>query len=306
MRVIEAVPNVSEGRRDEVLAEARQALLSVDGLRLLDLHSDPDHNRAVLTLVAIEDEALLSGLLRLIEVAVARIDLRRHSGVHPRVGAVDVVPFVPLGTVTMDECVAFAKALGREAAARFDLPVYLYGRAASSPHRFRHEVIRRGGFENLASKMEDPLWTPDFGPVRPHPTAGALVVGARSPLVAYNVNLASPDLAAARTIASAIRESDGGLPCVRAMGVYLAARGLAQVSTNLIDYARTPPLTVFERVREEAARRDIDILESEIVGLVPRAALPERPAESLRLPRFSFVQILENRIQEALGLSSFP
>jgi glutamate formiminotransferase len=294
MRVIEAVPNVSEGRRDEVLAEARQALLSVDGLRLLDLHSDPDHNRAVLTLVAIEDEALLSGLLRLIEVAVARIDLRRHSGVHPRVGAVDVVPFVPLGTVTMDECVAFAKALGREAAARFDLPVYLY------------EVIRRGGFENLASKMEDPLWTPDFGPVRPHPTAGALVVGARSPLVAYNVNLASPDLAAARTIASAIRESDGGLPCVRAMGVYLAARGLAQVSTNLIDYARTPPLTVFERVREEAARRDIDILESEIVGLVPRAALPERPAESLRLPRFSFVQILENRIQEALGLSSFP
>jgi glutamate formiminotransferase/glutamate formiminotransferase/formiminotetrahydrofolate cyclodeaminase len=306
MRVVEAVPNLSEGRRRVVLDEARQAMRSVPGLHLLDLHSDPDHNRAVLTLIATKDDVLLAGLLRLIEVAVLNIDLRRHSGVHPRVGAVDVVPFVPLGTATMGDCVALAKALGREAASLYDLPVYLYGQAASTPYRFRHEVIRRGGYENLASKMADPLWSPDYGPSRPHPTAGALVVGARLPLVAFNINLASPDLAAARTIASAIRESDGGLPCVRAMGVFLNARGLAQVSTNLIDYERTPPLTVFERVREEAACRDIEILESEIVGLVPRAALPERPAASLRLPRFSTAQILENRIKEELRLPGFP
>ncbi|MBN2368890.1 MAG: glutamate formimidoyltransferase [Vicinamibacteria bacterium] len=306
MRVIEAVPNVSEGRRGEVLEEARRALLSVEGLHLLDVHSDPDHNRAVLTLVATRDDVLLSGLLRLIEVAVTRIDLRRHAGVHPRVGAVDVVPFVPLGTATMAECVALAETFGRETAARFDLPVYLYGHAARAPHRFRHDVIRRGGFEKLARKMEDSLWAPDFGPLRPHPTAGAVVAGARSPLVAYNVNLASIDLAAAGAIAREIRESDGGLPCVRAMGVFLAARGLAQVSTNLVDYTRTPPLAVFERVREEAARRGIEILESEIVGLVPQAALPGNPSAVLRLPHFSSAQVLECRIQEALGLRRFP
>ncbi|HET9209345.1 MAG TPA: glutamate formimidoyltransferase, partial [Thermoanaerobaculia bacterium] len=240
---LECVPNVSEGRRPEVVARLAAAASSVPGVRLLDLSSDPDHNRSVLTLAG-EPEGLHQGLLALYEAAVAEIDLTRHEGVHPRIGAVDVVPFVPLGDTPMEAAAAAANRLAPVVARRFGLPVYLYERAARRPERRLLANIRgnsrRGGLEGLAARLADPAWAPDFGPARPHPTAGATVIGARFFLIAFNAVLATSDVGIARAIAVQVRESGGGLPAVRAMGVHLASRGLAQVSMNLVDYRRTP------------------------------------------------------------------
>jgi glutamate formiminotransferase len=304
MALIEAVPNLSEGRRRAVVHAAEAAVRSVSGLRLLDVHSDPDHNRSVFTIVAREGEPLIDGLLRLVELAVSAIDLTRHRGQHPRLGAVDVVPFVPVEETTMEECVHLARRFGRSAAERFDLPVYLYEDAAIVPERRRLEEIRRGQFEGLADKMADPRWAPDFGPKRPHPKAGALIVGARRPLIAFNINLATSDVDAARSIARAVRESAGGLPCVKAIGVHLATAGIAQVSTNITDSDRTPPLAVFNAVRAAAARLGIEILESEIVGLVSERALPADPVGALLWRGYSEDKILERRVHEAFDSRS--
>lgn len=283
---LECVPNVSEGRRPEVVARLAAAVSPVPGgggARLLGVSSDPDHNRTVLTLAG-EEAGLHAALLALYETALAEIDLRQHQGVHPRVGAVDVVPFVPLGETPMEAAVAAAERLGAEVARRFDLPVYLYERAARHPGRTALADIRRGGFEGFPERIADPAWVPDFGPARVHPTAGVTVIGARFFLIAFNVVLDTPDVAVARAIARKVRESGGGLPAVRAMGVYLASRGRAQVSMNLVDYRRTPVLLAFDRVRQEAAALGTRVVETEVVGLVPEEAALGVVRDALLLP----------------------
>jgi glutamate formiminotransferase len=276
-----------------VVARLAAAAASAPGARLLDVSSDPDHNRTVLTLAG-DPEGLHLALLALYEAALAGIDLGAHQGVHPRLGAVDVVPFVPLGDTPMAVAVAAARRLAEEVARRFQIPVYLYEQAAARPERTSLAAIRRGGFEGLAAKLADPVWAPDFGPARAHPTAGATVIGARFFLIAFNAVLATADLAVARAIARRVRESAGGLPALRAMGVPLASRGLAQVSMNLVDYRRTPPARALAAVEAAAAALGTGVVETEIVGLVPAAAIAGVSWKDLKLP--APFPILEERL----------
>ncbi|MBI4885929.1 MAG: glutamate formimidoyltransferase [Acidobacteria bacterium] len=296
MALIECVPNVSEGRRTDVVEALVDAVRRTPAVRLLNYSSDRAHNRSVITMAG-EAAALKAAVIALFDAALQRIDLRVHSGEHPRIGAVDVVPFVPLDGATLEACVELAKDTARDVAQRFDVPVYLYEEASTDPARRNLEDIRRGGFEGLAAKMATPGWAPDYGPARPHPRAGASVIGARMPLIAYNINLATSRLDVARQIAAAIRSSSGGFPYVKAIAVSLEERGIVQVSINLTNYEKTPMLTVFDAVRREAARRGVAILESEIVGLVPAAALPEAAAQVLQLASFTPDQILENTLR---------
>ena len=272
MSLIECVPNISEGRREQVIQGIAEAVRRTPGVRLLHCSADAAHNRSVLTLAG-TPAGLETAVLTLFEHAINAIDLRVHDGVHPRMGAVDVVPFVPLDGATMAECVRLASTVGSAVAARFKVPIYLYEEAASRPSRRKLEAIRRGGFEGLPAKMADEAWAPDFGPRAPHPSAGASAVGARFFLIAFNVNLASRDVSVAKAIAAAVRESSGGLPAVKAMGVAIASRDLVQVSMNLTDYRRTSLRTAFEAVATESERRGVSIADSEIIGLVPRAAV---------------------------------
>jgi len=278
--LLETIPNVSEGRRPAVVDRLAAAAAGAPGVALLDRSSDPDHDRSVFTLAGAADD-LVAALLALYEVAVAEIDLTRQRGVHPRVGAVDVVPFVPLtasrrasgATSPMAAAVAAARALGAEVAARFGIPVYLYEEAATRPERRLLPDLRRGGLDGLAARIARPGWEPDFGPRRLHPTAGASVIGARGFLIAFNAVLDAADPEVARGVARAVRESGGGLPAVRAIGVPLASRGLAQVSMNLLDYRRTSLAAALAAVEAEAARRGARVIETEVVGLVPEAAV---------------------------------
>jgi glutamate formiminotransferase / 5-formyltetrahydrofolate cyclo-ligase len=263
---------------------------------LLDHSSDGSHNRSVFTLVG-DREPLKAATLALFEQALGHIDLTSHRGEHPRLGAVDVVPFVPIEGVTMAECVTLAREVAAEVAERFSLPVYLYEEAASEPSRRNLEDIRRGEFEGLAAKMATPGWAPDYGPAAPHPAAGASVIGARMPLIAYNVNLNTDRLDVARKIAAAVRHSSGGLRYVKAMGVRVEDRNLAQVSMNLTNYEKTPIFRVFDLVKREAARYGVSVLESEIVGLVPSAALIASAEHFLQLERFGANQILEHKLR---------
>src|SRR5438034_10474311 len=273
------------------------AIRSVAGVRLLDFSSDASHNRSVFTLVG-DAAGVEQAVMALFERAVAAIDLRTHRGEHPRMGAVDVVPFVPIEGVTMAECVALAKKVGAAAAERFSIPVYLYEDASTNPLRKNLEDIRRGEFEGLAAKMATAGWAPDFGPTAPHPSAGASVIGARMALVAYNINLATDRLDVAKKIAAAIRHSSGGYRFVKAAGFKLEARGLVQVSMNLTNYEKTPIFRVFETVKREAARYGVAVLESEIVGLVPSAALTAAAEFYLQLEGFKSDQVLENKLRQ--------
>ncbi len=306
MGLIACVANISEGRDHAVVDAIAAAATAVPGVQLLDRTSDPSHHRSVLTLAG-ERTPLRDAVLALVEQAVARIDLRVHRGAHPRIGAADVVPFVPLGETGMPECVALAHEVGRELAARFGVPVYFYEEAALSPERQRLETIRRGGFEGLTARMTLPDWTPDAGPRAPHPTAGATVVGARQPLIAYNINLATDRVDVARKIAEAVRASGGGLRDVKAIGVLLEDRRIAQVSMNLTNHARTPIPRVFELVKREAARYGVAVLESEIIGLVPQAALFAAAEYYLQIARFTPDCVLEHRLRaQALTPPSRP
>jgi glutamate formiminotransferase len=241
--------------------------------------------------------SLKAAVVALFQAALPRIDLRQHTGEHPRLGAVDVVPFVPIADVTMDDCIRLAKETAAEVADRFEVPVYLYEEASGNPARKNLEDIRRGEFEGLEAKMSAPGWAPDFGPARPHPTAGATVMGARMPLIAYNINLATNRLDVAKKIAAAIRFSSGGFRYVKAMGIALEDRGIVQVSINLTNYEKTPMFRVFEAVKQEAVRYGVTILESEIVGLVPAAALVGTAEHALQLASFTPNQILENKLR---------
>ena len=298
MALIECIPNVSEGRRADVIDRLAGAIGGVAGVRLLDRSSDASHNRSVFTFAG-DAAGVERAVLALVERAVAEIDLRTHRGEHPRLGAVDVVPFVPIEGVTMAECVALAQRVGAAIAERFAVPVYLYEEASTNPARKNLEDIRRGEFEGLAAKMASPEWAPDFGPAAPHPTAGAIVVGARMALIAFNINLATDRLDVAKKIAAAIRFSSGGFRYVKAMGVTLADRGIVQVSINLTNYEKTPVLRVFEAVKHEAERYGVNVLESEIVGLVPSAALVDVALSVLQLSQFTRDQILETRMENA-------
>jgi glutamate formiminotransferase len=280
--LIECIPNVSEGRRPEIIAGMAEAIRAVPGVRLLDFSSDPSHNRSVFTLVG-DAEGVERATLALFERAVAAIDLRSHAGEHPRLGAVDVVPFVPIAGVTMAECVALAKKVGAEVASRFKVPVYLYEEASTNPSRKNLEDIRRGEFEGLSAKMATAGW--------------AAVIGARMPLIAYNINLATDRLDVARKIAAAIRHSSGGYRYVKAMGIKLEARGIVQVSMNLTNFEKTPIFRVFETVKREAERYGVAILESEIVGLIPSAALNAAAEFYLQIEGFKAEQILENKLR---------
>jgi len=295
MAVIECMPNVSEGRRRDVIDRLADSLRAVPGMRVLDVESDATHNRSVFTLAG-DAAAMQAGVPTLFEGAIAAIDLTTHQGEHPRLGAVDVTPFIPIDGVTMDECVVLAKSIAQDVAARFSLPIYLYEDASTNPQRKNLEDIRRGEFEGLAAKMATPGWAPDYGPAAPHPTAGASVIGARMPLIAYNINLATDRLDVARRIASAIRMSSGGLRYVKAMGIPLEDRGIVQVSMNLTNYEKTPIFRVFEMVKREAERYGVNVLESEIVGLVPAAALRQSVEWYLQLEGFSAAQVLENKL----------
>ncbi len=271
MSLVESVPNVSEGRRPEVVDRLAAALESVPGVHLLDRTSDASHNRSVFTLAG-EDAAVAEALERLVDVALRDIDMERQSGEHPRIGAVDVVPFVPLADTTLDHCVGRARAFGERIAARFDLPVYLYAAAATRPDRVRLADLRRGGYEGLRAEIATHGREPDFGPPRTHPRGGATCVGARPFLVAWNVNLASDDLELAKRIAHRVRESSGGLPAVQARGFFIEELGCAQVSMNLLDVGRTPIWAAWEAVDAEAAEEGVEVAESELIGLAPIAA----------------------------------
>ena len=312
-RLVESVPNYSEGRRREVVDRLAAAVKAVPGAHLLDRTSDASHNRSVLT-IAGEAAAVCDALERTVAVAIQEIDLETQRGEHPRIGAVDVIPFVPLGDTTMAECVALARELGARIAGRFDLPVYLYAEAATRPDRVRLADIRRGEYEALKTEIALPDRQPDFGPARTHPRAGAVAVGARPFLIAWNINLDSPDLELAKAIARRVRESSGGLPRVQAKGFYIEELGCAQVSMNLLDFTTTPIWRAWDEVAAAAAEAGVRLAESELIGLTPLASLlavadhAGAPADAgveerlaagagyIRLRDFSPLQALELRL----------
>jgi len=296
VELVECVPNFSEGRRPEVIAAIVDAARAIEGVRVLDVHSDHEHNRSVLTYVAPPAPAL-EAAFAVAAAAVERIDLRAHNGAHPRIGALDVFPFVPLGDAPMARCVELAHALGERVAAELDVPVYYYEEAARRDERRALETLRRGGLEGLGAAIAtDPARAPDVGPRRLHPTAGAIVVGARRVLIAYNVHLATADLTVARGIARRLRASSGGLRGVKALGLGTAGTGETQVSMNLTDYRASSIVTVMDIIRAEAARRGVTVTRSEVVGLIPLDALLDAATAFLQLDPFSPDQVLERRL----------
>ena len=294
-KIVECVPNFSEGRDlkkiDRIVAPFRARA----GVKLLDYSNDEDHNRLVVTLVG-EPEALRDAVIEAIGVAVELIDLNHHQGQHPRMGAVDVVPFIPIKNVTMDEAVSLSREVGEKVAGLYHLPVFLYEKSATAPHRENLAAVRKGEFEGMAEKIKLPEWQPDFGPADRHPTAGTVAIGARMPLVAYNINLSTDNLEIATKIARNIRHINGGLRYVKAMGVELKERGIVQVSINMTDYTRTALYRAFELVRIEARRYGVPVVGSEIIGLVPMEALIDTSSYYLGLEDFSIDQVLETRI----------
>ncbi len=301
-RLVESVPNFSEGRRAEVVDEIVDAFARAHpDVLVLDRSSDRDHNRSVLTLAG-PGEALVEAAAAGAAACARLIDLTGQTGAHPRMGALDVLPFVPLGQVSTAECVALAEAAGRRLAAEVGVPVYLYGAAARRPERASLPAVRGRGFEELLrSAATDPARAPDLGGPAPHPTAGATAVGVRPFLVAYNVGLATSDPAVARRIAAAVRERDGGLPAVRALGFALPGRGMVQVSMNLLDFRVTPPAAAFAAVARLAEQAGVRVAGSELVGLAPEAAFEGTDPAALKLRDFSPDRLVEERIRKALA-----
>jgi glutamate formiminotransferase len=296
-KLLECALNFSEGKRPDVIHEMAEA---AEGVRVLDVTSDPDHNRSVLIFVG-TPKAAAAAAFHVCARALECIDLNQHKGAHPRMGAVDVIPFVPLGEATMEEAIDTARQLGRRLGEELEIPVYLYEEAATRPARRNLADVRRGEFEGLAQKMADPAWVPDYGPRCPHPTAGAVAVGARIFLVAFNVNLGTPNVAVAKAIARAVRAKTGGLHNVKAMGVMLQERGIAQVSMNLVDPFRTPLYRVLETVRMEAARYGVAVVGTEILGPQPLQLIVETFRYYMQAEGFEDDQVLEARLWEGGG-----
>lgn len=294
--VVECVPNFSEGRNKAVVDKIVFSIRSVPGIKVLDVEMDPDHNRSVVTLIG-GKENIQEAAFRGARAARELIDMTKHRGQHPRIGALDVCPFVPLSGVTMRDCVEIANKVGARIAKELKIPVYLYGEAARRPERVNLENVRRGQFEGLREAIltDESRW-PDYGPRMLHPTAGATAVGARMPLIAFNMNLKTADVSIAKEIAKKIRASSGGLPNVKALGFMLEHRGMAQVSMNLTDYTKTPLHEVVEAVEREAAARGVEIAEGELIGLIPMGAVCDVAARFLKLKSLSIEQVLERRI----------
>ena len=292
-KLMECIPNISEGRRLDLVEEFADIVRAVPGVTLIDYSSDASHNRSVFTFLGDPDQ-VMEAAFRFAQHAVEKIDLRVHEGEHPRMGAVDVIPFVPIRDMDMQECVERSKVLGERIAAELDLPVFLYEESASAPHRKNLAAIRKGQFEGMAEKVLEDQWHPDFGGNRIHPSAGVVAVGARQPLIAFNINLDTSDVSIAKKIAKIIREKDGGFRAVKALGVMLEERNIAQVSINMCDYKQTPLYRVLEFVRFEAARYGVHVVGTEIIGLAPMMAFVDAADYYLQIEKFdAFKQVLE-------------
>ena len=291
--IMECVPNFSEGRDLSKVEKIVDAFRGKEGVKLLDYSSDKDHNRTVVTVIG-EIEPLGDAVIEAIGIAAQVIDLTHHQGEHPRMGAADVVPFIPIKNCTVQEADALAKRVGKEVAEQFQIPSFLYEKSATAPHRENLAAIRKGQFEGMFEKMKQPEWKPDFGPDAPHPTAGVFAVGARMPLVAFNVNLDTPNLQIAKDIAARVRHSSGGYAFIKALGVMLEERHIAQVSMNLTDYTHTAVYRAYEAVKMEARRYGVNVVGTEIIGMVPMAALIDCAEYYLQVENFSMKQVLEN------------
>lgn len=295
-QIIESIPNISEGRNKEVIEACVDQIRTTAGCTLLNYSSDPNHNRTVITYIG-DAKGVEEASVKLAKKAVELIDLNKHTGEHPRMGCVDVMPFVPIKDATNEECVELSKAVGERIAKEADLPVFLYELSATKPERKNLATIRKGQFEGMAEKVKDPQWEPDFGGARINPTGGVVAVGARPPLVAYNLNLNTSDVQIAKNIANIIREKDGGLKCVKAMGFMLEDRGIAQVSINMTDFRVTPLYRVTELVKAEAKRYGVSVIGTEVIGLCPMKALIDSAEYYLQIENFDFEgQVLENYI----------
>lgn len=299
-RLIESIPNISEGRDTKKIEKITKKITEVDHVAILNVDSDVDHNRTVIT-IAGPPEPLIKAVLKMVESAIELIDLNQHAGEHPRMGAVDVIPFVPIRDASMGLCVKISHEVGQRIGEEFDIPVYLYEKSATKPERKNLAYIRRGEFEGFPEKIKREEWAPDFGPKEIHPTFGACAVGAREPLIAYNVNLGTDDLKIAKKIAKAVRHSSGGLRFVKALGLEIGERGIVQVSMNMTNYRKTPLFRVFELIKREAKRYSVPVVGSEIVGLIPQEALNQAADFYLQLENFEEDLILENRLKEKLG-----
>lgn len=292
-KLMECIPNISEGRRLDLVEEFADIVRAVPGVTLIDYSSDASHNRSVFTFLGDPDQ-VMEAAFRFAKHAVEKIDLRVHEGEHPRMGAVDVIPFVPIRDMDMAECVERSKVLGSRIANELDLPVFLYEESASAPHRKNLAAIRKGQFEGMAEKVLEDQWHPDFGGNRIHPSAGVVAVGARQPLIAFNINLDTSDVSIAKKIAKIIREKDGGFRAVKALGVMLEERNIAQVSINMCDYKQTPLYRVLEFVRFEAARYGVHVVGTEIIGLAPMMAFVDAADYYLQIEKFDAAkQVLE-------------
>ena len=296
-KILECVPNFSEGRDLKKIEKIVEPFRGKDGVKLLDYQNDEDHNRSVVTAVG-EPEALKAAVIESMGIAIKHIDMRSHQGQHPRMGAIDVVPFIPVKNVSVEEAVKISQATAKEAAAKYELPIFLYEQSASRPERQNLATIRKGQFEAMAEKLAQPEWKPDFGPAQIHPTAGVTAMGARMPLVAYNVNLDTNQLEIADLIAKKVRHISGGLRYCKGIGIELKDRGIVQVSMNMTDYTKTALYRVFELIRIEARRYGVNVVGSEVIGLVPMEALIDTAAYYLGLENFSMEQVLEYRIYE--------
>jgi glutamate formiminotransferase len=296
-KIVECVPNFSEGRDPAKMEKILNCFRGKTGVKLLDYSNDLDHNRMVVT-AAGQPEAMKEAVLEAIGVAIEVINLTKHRGEHPRMGAADVIPFIPVKDMTMEEAVELSRTVAKEAAKRFELPVYLYELAASATHRENLSDVRKGEFEGLAAKMDDPLWKPDFGPDKPHPTAGATIIGARNYLVAYNINLLTQRLDVAKAIAKKIRYTSGGLRHCKALGLTLDSQSMVQVSINLTNFSQTSLYQVFEMVRVEAKRYGVEIAGSELIGMIPLQALVDTASYYLQLENLTINKVLEYTIWE--------
>lgn len=296
-RIVECIPNFSEGRDKEKIETIVNVFRGVEGVKLLDYSSDADHNRSVVTVVG-EPEALEKAIINMAEKVYENIDMSTHTGAHPRMGALDVVPFVPIDGITMEECVEIANRIGKVIAERFNIPVYLYEKAATASHRENLATVRKGQYEGFFEKIKEDKWTPDYGPKEVNVKGGCVAIAARQPLVAFNVNLGTDNLQIADTIAKTVRHLGGGLRFAKAMGVMLEDRNIAQVSMNLVNYEKTAVYRAFEMVKMEAKRYGVPVVGSEVIGLVPMAALINSAEYYLQIENFSMDQILERRISE--------
>ncbi|MGV8145542.1 MAG: glutamate formimidoyltransferase [Alkaliphilus sp.] len=296
-KIVQCVPNFSEGRDKDIIEKIVNSFRGKEGVKLLDYSNDEDHNRMVVTVVG-EPEPLKNAIVEAMGVAIAEIDMTKHEGQHPRMGATDVVPFIPIKNVSMDEAIELAKEVAKEASEKYALPIFLYEKAAISKERENLAKVRKGQFEGMAEKMEEPNWKPDYGPDYIHKTAGVTAIGARTALVAFNVNLDTNNLEIANKIAKDVRHISGGLRFCKGMGVELEDRGIVQVSMNMTNFEKTPLYRVFELIKIEAKRYGVNVVGSEVIGLVPMDALVATAEYYLGIEGFSTEQVLEKRVME--------